>query len=302
MGQEWTAIAYSRSIAGELFESGMGFRMQSVHQQACNLVSARGNLVTLAAPALGNGPFHVTVPADLFAAVTLSDQFINPTGKRLMWRDYELDLSVAELWSPVVHWPRNQLNRSVCDHLTAVADELCPFNLFCPAGGASSLAWEQLRRRLDDGIAALQMGFRSGGMEHVYAGARALGGLGPGLTPAGDDLLVGAMAGLWLMQECFPSATLLQQKDAARCCQLIGDTTIPQTTQLSGLWLTFAMQNHFSEPWHRVANSLASNDIKEVRTAVSSLMSVGATSGSAAFFGFVLAISVIANGSNVIEK
>lgn len=293
MGQQWRAAVYSQSIADDLFERGARFRMQSVYEQACNLVTARGNLVTLVAPALGNGPFHVTVPADLFAAVTACDRLVNPTGKRLEWGGYSLDLSAAASWSPLVHWPATQLSDPVRRYVNAVADELSLVELFCLSAAASPFVPEPLLMRAEDGIRALRLGFKSGGLNHFRAGASALGGLGPGLTPAGDDLLVGLMAGLWYMESILPSAALFRQRSAATVCQVIGDATRPQTTFLSGLWLAYAMQNQFSEPWHRLAKACASDELESVARDVSSLLAVGATSGRAAFYGFALAIDEI---------
>ncbi len=100
-----------------------------------------------------------------------------------------------------------------------------------------------------------------------------LAGLGSGLTPAGDDYLVGVMAALWLLQrpEVPPQ---------------IAAIAVPKTTTLSAAFLQAAGQGYFSEAWHGLVHALDSGDRAATGGAVQRIADFGASSGRDALAGF----------------
>jgi hypothetical protein len=104
-----------------------------------------------------------------------------------------------------------------------------------------------------------------------------LAGLGDGLTPAGDDYLVGVMAALWL-------------KGKVNWLPQMAAIAAPRTTRLSAAFLQAAGRGEFSQPWHYLVQALAAADTAALEKAMAELTAVGASSGQAGLAGFATTI------------
>jgi hypothetical protein len=134
-------------------------------------------------------------------------------------------------------------------------------------------------------IAALELGLEAvrryaAGHDDDVAGAvgAQIAGRGPGLTPSGDDLLVGVMHALTV----WPS--LAAERGAAELRALLSEASAPRTTRISRAYLTAASLGLATEPWHDFVRSLTEDD-DTVLAAVSALLRVGETSGADAVTG-----------------
>lgn len=195
-------------------------------------------------------------------------------------------LSGAKIWDPSPDWP--SLRRSQVELLPALR-RLCAAAL--RHAPDASLMWllgapaTALRSRgaLSDGVMAatasaaqaLAQGW-SGNEGQLRAGAARLAGLGVGLTPAGDDWLVGAMLWAWLASPDPPST-----------CSAISQAAAPRTTTLSAAYLRAAAAGRFSAPWHRLLAAVCSGSDAELEAAAQGLLAVGHTSGADALAGFL---------------
>jgi hypothetical protein len=101
-------------------------------------------------------------------------------------------------------------------------------------------------------------------------------GLGTGLTPAGDDYLMGALYALWAMGRA----------DAGVMAAVV-ETAVLRTTTLSLAWLRAAARGEASMPWHLLVQAALAGDGDGVETAVAAILATGASSGAAAWAGFV---------------
>jgi hypothetical protein len=108
--------------------------------------------------------------------------------------------------------------------------------------------------------------------------ASLLAGLGPGLTPAGDDYLLGALARLWL-DATQPEAGELSSSVLAAAAK---------TTRISRAWLQYAARGQFDVRWHDLQRALLMADEEAICRAAHRILSVGATSGPQAMAGFLL--------------
>jgi hypothetical protein len=101
-------------------------------------------------------------------------------------------------------------------------------------------------------------------------------GWGEGLTPAGDDFLVGLIAGL------DASASADERRCAFRrvlAAALIGGTQ--RTTPIAAHYLGLAAGGHYAEPLIRLRHALlCEDDDRAVDAALRSALAVGATSGA----------------------
>jgi Protein of unknown function (DUF2877) len=112
--------------------------------------------------------------------------------------------------------------------------------------------------------------------EEACAAIEPLIGLGPGLTPAGDDFLVGYLAGLW--------STAGSDTARLRFLASVGawlSRAASQTNVISRAHIQSAVRGHASEPIARLAERLDQADtIDGVRAGTQAALQVGHSSGT----------------------
>jgi len=114
--------------------------------------------------------------------------------------------------------------------------------------------------------------------------ARLVGGRGPGLTPAGDDLLAGVLV---------IDALLHPDRDAARNEAVRASAT----TDVAAAFLHWAARGQCIAPFHAVVSAVAAGRPDRESAARAALMTIGASSGAALLLGLDLALSVAAAGA-----
>jgi len=105
-------------------------------------------------------------------------------------------------------------------------------------------------------------------------------GIGDGLTPSGDDFLVGLSAVLRRYQ----SAPLLSAIDLS---------ILNRTTDVSASFLSYAQDGLYSENIHRVLMSISSvqdEQVESLESAVNALLSAGGTSGADTLLGILFGL------------
>ena len=170
---------------------------------------------------------------------------------------------------------------STCDLLSLVLDEKKgPRAREDGTRSTQNQAFLTMARAAIKGLMqSLQDGDRSG----IRENAALLAGLGPGLTPAGDDYLVGLMAGLRLWPAPLENSGLSPEE----ACPIILEATEGRTTLLSRAFLRSAKQGLFGENWHELLAALAKGDAIGIQRAARRILSSGATSGADALAGFL---------------
>jgi hypothetical protein len=195
----------------------------------------------------------------------------------------------ASLWDPRPDWARIRQRRLVWQgQLTGLVERLrteSPGGLAALLGGTSARA-ENGSRLLDQLVAAARVpalqvltGLESSDTNNLaIEGARALAGLGGGLTPSGDDFLIGVMHALW---------ATLQDPEAKASTARLAAVAAPRTTPLSAAWLQAAADGEAAGHWHALLMALADGHQSEVDRSCRRLLSVGHSSGADALTGFV---------------
>ena len=242
-----------------------------------------GRLVTLLASELGNAPhgIRISLPAGLaFTDHLQAGQQVGCRAAvlRIAGSDIAIDLSTAAVW-------RSELGRLRID-------------LARPSvGTAWAVAWRALERRwrLDrDGWAPTihrrgqALAEASGALDIDAAGTAigALIGCGPGLTPAGDDLIVGFLGGLFASQGDDPARQrFLAALGAAITAALAG------TGEISSAYLEHATQGSVAEPLAGLVGAIAEGaPPSAVEEATRRALRVGHTSGGDGVLGLLLGI------------
>jgi hypothetical protein len=277
------AISISRPVKQRLQEQAFTGRVLSVHRVVCNLIDDGRDVITLLGPAVGQGPFSITLePA--FDGLAAGDP-AHADAAQLVVGGLTVMLDGAATWEPRPEWPRLRPARE------RIAAGFHAFD-----GWASSAIWGGLAHitgadqysegkpafmaRLARGKEAYSRliveGLGESNREALVQGARLLAGLGPGGTPSGDDFLVGVMAAIWLL-------------GAEADAPAIAEMAAPRTSALSAAFLRAAGQGEFIALWHALLEALAAGDLGRVEEAAMRLESYGASSGADALDGFILA-------------
>ncbi|MBP7691832.1 MAG: DUF2877 domain-containing protein, partial [Anaerolineales bacterium] len=151
---------------------------------------------------------------------------------------------------------------------------------WAPAGSLLDLfqtgAGTPLLARVAAGAADLTGGLAARDAARAVAGARYLAGVGGGLTPAGDDFIVGALLAVWAGRAGAGADALAEPVAAAAA---------PLTTTLSAAYVRAAARGEGSAYWHALLAALAAG--ADWRPALRDLLAVGHTSGADALAGFL---------------
>jgi hypothetical protein len=245
-------------------------------ERACNLMDGEGRIIALTRPSSGKGPFCIVLHAagDLFNHLQ-PWQYASIDVQNIVLGDCCIPLRDAPVWDATL--PPSGRPFCVRRPLAAL---LRPYTVWPPSWSKTSVD-VTTTRLLAQGARSLMAAVerRIG----LAAAAQQLAGLGPGLTPAGDDFVLGVMAALWLLGERNPLPAM-----AAACAT--------RTTLLSGAFLRAAAQGQFMEGWHHLAHALDRQDEPGSRRAVRQIAAFGASSGRDSLAGFARVLLNHAHG------
>jgi hypothetical protein len=254
-------------------------RVHSVFAQACNLESGDA-LLTLVAPHAGNGP--TTMRLALGASHDLRDLFdvgepFHCHQRHLRTGRSELCLLHAGVWRPDLSGP--PLAPAQIDirlrGATALLARRHPAHSSVIDHQAAAVAAE-----LRDACRALDIG-------QAVRSVDLLIGWGEGLTPAGDDFLIGLLAGLdGLLQFDEPR----RRFRAALAAAVVRAT--PRTTSIAAHYLRLAMGGHFTESLIDARNALLCEPHQaSVDAALWRALAIGATSGADTLSGLLAGLT-----------
>lgn len=143
-----------------------------------------------------------------------------------------------------------------------------------------------LGRRCAPAIASVLAALTGTLDEAVFDAAAGLVGLGPGLTPSGDDLLVGLFGALVAVRgDAEPRLARLGERIAAAAA--------PRTTSVAAAYLRHAGRGELSEHMGSLLRAVLEGDRREVARAVDRCVKVGETSGVDGLLGVVLAVAFL---------
>lgn len=278
------ARSVSRTVWERMARLTAAGRVHSVFRRACYLHFDRDNLVALVAPELGNGPLNVVLERAPAGWLNLQPGMpVRVEDDRLQIGGLAVCLDGAATWEPCPDWERLRANASALlrrlQHLAAWSKDYASGDSLLAlvhgqtqAGGSSA---STTRARAVVGAEAMWSGWQ--GVEaQVCAGAAHLAGLGGGLTPAGDDFVLGVMLCAWLAHP-----------DPGRFCKMALEASAGRTTMLSAALLRSAAAGECGAAWHRLLESLGGCSEERATAAAAAVLSHGHTSGADALAGFV---------------
>ena len=120
---------------------------------------------------------------------------------------------------------------------------------------------------------------------YIHTLAQFLCGRGVGLTPTGDDMLVGWMAAGWLLYGPMPGFL--------NACQQIVEVAKRQTHLLSQCWLGYAAEGNVAQPICALLDALTCDNESQLSVAAEGVLAMGATSGHDVIQGMLLMLNEI---------
>lgn len=242
-------------------------------EHSCYLENHGGRLVCVGNLSIGYGPLNALVA-----------QFTVPTVGTVL----SLDIADATPWQPAN--PVGPWTRQCNQRIHAAAHSLAPID---GLGGLLQGSNSPLIAQAEPALNALQQWLKSPHQtDFELSAVKALLGLGPGLTPSGDDYLCGAM----IAMHSFGFGKL-----ATQLWEYLLPDSSSLTNRISLAHLAAAAEGEGHEALHACLNVLVqdkpsqgSERQSDLATALSQLAQVGHSSGFDALAGAVAALNACA--------
>lgn len=271
-----TGVAASAALSDLLSGPPRSARVRGISGPACYL-DVDGDIVVVEGTGGAGLPNAVRVahPARPPLQLAVDDDVVIGRGALTVDRR---ELPVHRWWDPHVRIGSSRLDAA------AVAVAVATLR------SAATPANANLPGRPDAGDLARALHRRDGAL--LPAAARALLGRGPGLTPAGDDMLAGVLATLRVLGPSRPPAVAAR---VGAMADTLSDAVVgaarQRTTALSAQLLAYADAGAVALPVGDVLRAVAGRG--ELVAAAVRLARVGHTSGSDLLIGIALAVDVL---------
>lgn len=293
------ARSISRPVWEELLEADRNAeagRVSALFERACYLAIPGGEPIALVWPEIDDGPLSLVLeePPGAWPAVGTPVQ-PRPGKGRLEIAGFQVTLDGATVWEPRPDWGRLRAQagsiQARLSRLTSIVLLLAPRDSLvsilareAPEQGApghvpsadTGRGWSRsIAPAVADAARLLSLGW-AGDWALLGTAASRLAGLGGGLTPSGDDFLLGAMIWAWLAHPA-----------PERICGPLLEAAQSRTTALSAALLRAAGRGECSQPWHHLLDVLRCRPDGELVAAVQAMLGFGHTSGADALVGLL---------------
>jgi hypothetical protein len=230
-----------------------------VFDRVCNLINERGEILSVVSPEIRNGPFNMVIEEEgRFSRHLSVESPVTIFPDKLILGDWIINTTKAKLWNPRPDWERLHTRRY------EIFDQLMSLSLL----NYQPLIPESICSTLSNALA-------NADISTARTATSQLAGLGQGLTPTGDDFIMGAIYATRILHP--PEITDVLTRE-------IVNVAVPLTTSLSAVWLRSAGKGEAGILWHEFFDTLLTGEILELP--ITKLLSVGETSGADALAGF----------------
>ena len=234
-------------------------RILHVFEQACNLIDERKEVLSIVSTQIGNGPFNLVVENEILFTEHLDAKSpITIYDHQLILGELDIDTKQARQWSAHPDWGMLHQNK----------DKILPQL-------ASSISHQP--GIPNSRLSAFSCAVANADLSSSLSTAKKLAGLGNGLTPAGDDFILGALHAAWIVHPHETARALAKE---------ISNVAAPLTTSLSAAWLKSAGKGEAGIMWHEFFDALISAGTLQIQEAMNRILAVGETSGADALAGF----------------
>ncbi len=271
--------------------------VHSVYARTVNIALRGGRLVSLHGPGPIPSPFGLECARPLHLAEGLEGRPVRAVGipehadGTVLWiggSRLRVGLAGADAWDPRLPTPGRSDVAPLLPALREIAagaggEGLLPLlsRLLAgaDAGSPADSTLSPLCRRAFAALEQMAAGARRRSVPAVVEAAGGLLGLGVGLTPSGDDALVGWLAALW-------GAGPASRSLVAGLARPLDELAATRTTRLSREFLACALRGQVAEPLGRFVN-------RGDPQSLAGLLACGATSGGDCLVGWVAGLQAL---------
>jgi hypothetical protein len=279
-------------MAARALAAGAAGEVCAVFDSTAYLRLGSGTFVCIGGPALVAGPINVGCDAwpDTAEAVLRPGMVVLVTGARVqVGMSFAITTAMARRWQPQAYGVvGGAAIRRRLDRIRPAVGEQAPVQSLCrlilegtpadPVARVAAPAVHALRGWLAQCVAAPEAT-----VAEPASAIAGLLGLGPGLTPSGDDLLVGVLVAL---------AAWRRHAAVAALGAFLDPRLALGTSEISAAHLRAAMQGEAVEPIHHCVAALT-QDAGDPKACLAALDRYGHTSGWDALAGVLLVASVL---------
>jgi hypothetical protein len=245
---------------------------------ALNIVNQDNQVVSIVSEKIGNSPFNLVINGDNSLYTSEIEKLLIQKRKFFI-NEYFIEVKNAVVWNPI--FPEVSITKLKAGKLiNSVSNALLKSNntsLLNNYDVSKNSIEENIVDRLSNSISIFMDGIQNFELEKISAGSRKIAGLGIGLTPTGDDYLLGGMAACWL---------LYSREKAEAVCKTIHSSVLDRTNTLSYSWLRAMANREGSEKWHQLFISIQEDFNKNIDDALFSIVNTGNSSGEDSLIGF----------------
>jgi len=264
--------------------------VHSVFDQACNIQLDRNSLVTLISSKLPNYP--AAIKLDIAEDQKLCSFGLKVGMKAIVKKDeikipevcVSIKLTGVKVWDSAPLFLRSKISEEMlCENIEKIRGLTLKYGEI--EGIASILDGDKVANHYKDfiinSVKRLAKGISDFDFKEITEASKRLIGLGPGLTPATDDFLLGILASLYYMGYYFGN----HLEDLKKIAGFMIYDLPGRTTFISEIMLRNGMKARFSEPIRDLMLAVIHNT--SVQDKCINLLSIGGTSGSDCAAGIV---------------
>lgn len=304
------AVTIGSTASKILDTKGVFGTVCAVFDRAVDIVTDQRELVALARKDMQNSPIVVLLdlPPDVCmyafgvqtgAHVTKCGSFIKVDNSNMIVR-----LDEATLWNPRRQVKTHLAVSSIMKNCATARDI---GKIYGQPGGLSNLlnhlnalvygepvATHEFNLYAKQAVPSIRLLIKTildRNLEAIHLSVNDLIGLGPGLTPSCDDMLMGFMTSLALVTEALDGDLVYAMEANQAIASFVGE----QTTLVSRALLEHSASGEAPELTYNIVQAIATGTDAQVREATSHLLCVGHFSGTDTLIGVLLGVHVVVN-------
>lgn len=235
--------------------------IHSVFKKVVN-IKTPGGLISVVTKSIGKSASYIVIDheMDFLEADIRAGDFVKTNGNCLIFNNLIVDINSAQVWNDIVgccfRWEKSKI----------YFENLKTFKASVDRYAAKNSAWEKLNcdREFNERIKKLKG-------KNPSKAVNSLIGLGPGLTPSGDDVLLGFLSVVNTCDDFIPARKAFTNEILSN---------LKYTSDISGYFLKMAAENHYHEYLQNVIYAMVFGPPESVAICVKKLLSLGATSGT----------------------
>ena len=241
---------------------GMTGCVRSVHPRVANMMLTSDEIMTIQAPEVVRTPLSLTVPWPTGSEPVWlpgAEARVDPRTSCFFCGEWEISLSGATVFDTRIRVQKEKETRQALQILNrhfacwgkrgSVHDFIQPETERVLDGSGFFRQYGEILRRKTE---TLKNAIRCGNAVDIAEAASGLIGLGPGLTPAGDDFLQGFLL--------FIRASAGHDTWVDECCRLLQAKEPLDTSEVSRAFWRCFFAGHAAEPMKKMAEAFNSGD------------------------------------------